>query len=145
MNNRSNKPKRHVILYAEDEDVDLLMCERAFKTYDEVELRAVADGQSVIDWLDGKGCYANRAFFPMPAIVILDSKLVDMSGLDVLRWLRAQRRFRDLPIILHVGSTPTHELGAYHDLHVTAVIEKDSTCHNLIEAVHNLLHGELID
>jgi CheY-like chemotaxis protein len=145
MKSRSKQPVRHVVLYAEDEDVDLLLCERAFKVHEkEIELRSVSDGRSVVDWLEGSGPYANRAFFPIPALVVLDSKLKDMSGLDVLRWVRAQRRFRDLPVVLHAGSTPRHELGAYDELHVTAVIEKDSTCQNLVECVRNILDGELV-
>jgi CheY-like chemotaxis protein len=94
--------------------------------------------------LDGTGSYANRAFFPMPAVVILDSRLDDMTGLDVLRWMRDQRRLRETPVVLHVGSTPMNEENAYHDLHVTAVIEKDANCHNLVECVRNILHGELV-
>jgi CheY-like chemotaxis protein len=145
MNARQDNRRRYVVLYAENEDVDLMMCERAFKAHEhEIELRTVGDGQSVMDWLEGEGSYANRAFFPTPAIVILDSRLDDMTGLDVLRWMREQRRFRETPVVLHVGSTPTHEQGAYHDLHVTAVVEKDSTCQHLVECVRNILHGELI-
>jgi CheY-like chemotaxis protein len=145
MNTRSDNRRRQVVLYAENEDVDLMMCERAFKAHEhEIELRTVADGQSVIDWLDGKGSYANRAFFPMPAVVILDSRLDDMTGLEVLRWIREQPRLREKHVVLHVGSTPTHEQGAYHDLHVTAVIEKDSSCQHLVDCVRNVLNGELV-
>jgi len=145
MNSRSKQPVRHVVLYAEDENVDLIMCERAFKGHDEMELRSVSDGRSVIAWLEGNGTFSNRAFFPIPAVVVLDSKFDDMTGLDVLRWMRAQRRFQELPVVLHAGSTPLHELGAYQDLRVSAVIEKDSNCQNLVECVRNLLHGELVD
>lgn len=142
MNSRSNKPSRFIVLYVENDDADVLMCERAFKPHEELELRSVSDGASVIDWLEGQGSYANRAFFPMPALLVLDSRLDDMTALEILRWLRAQRRFRDLPVILHVGSTPTHERNAYHDLHVAAVVEKDSTCRALVERVRDVLHGE---
>ena len=65
-----------------------------------------------------------------------------MSGLEVLRWVREQRRLRELPVILHVGSTPAHEQGAYHELRVTAVVEKDSTCRALVDRVRDVLHGE---
>lgn len=142
MNPRSEKPIRHVVLYAENEDVDLIMCERAFKAHEDIELRTVADGGSVIDWLDGRGTYGNRAYYPMPALVVLDSKLGDMSGLDVLRWMRGERRFREMPVILHVGSTPPPLQDACHSLRVTAVVEKESTCRNLVERVYDVLHGE---
>src|SRR4051794_40610690 len=136
MSSRSNKPIRHVVLYAENEDVDLMMCERAFKAHrDLIELRTVNDGRSVIDWLEGRGSYANRAFFPMPVVLVLDSRLGDMSGLDVVRWLRQQRRFKDMAVILHVGATPLIEERDLQDLNVIAVIEKDSTCCALLDCV----------
>ena len=47
-----------------------MMCERAFKAHADIELRTVPDGGSVIDWLDGRGSYANRAFFPMPTVLV---------------------------------------------------------------------------
>jgi CheY-like chemotaxis protein len=65
-----------------------------------------------------------------------------MSGLEVLRWVREQRRLRELPVILYVGSTPAHEQDAYHDLRVTAVVEKESSCHTLVDRVRDILHGE---
>jgi CheY-like chemotaxis protein len=145
MKNRSDTPRRHVILYAENDDADLLICERAFKPHEhEIELRSVPDGRGVIDWLDGNGPYGNRAFFPLPELLLLDSKLDDMTALEILRWVREQRRLRDMPVVLHTGSTPAHERGAYDELHVAAVIEKDSTCHYLVDCVRSILHGDLV-
>lgn len=142
MHNNLGKMK-HVVLYAENEDADLLICERAFKKHEDTyQLRTVTDGRSVINWLDGDGSYANRAFFPMPQMVIIDSKLGDMTGLDVLQWIRRQRRFRDLPVILYYGSIAPHELKEYHDADVTACVEKDTKCDRLLECVNSILISE---
>jgi CheY-like chemotaxis protein len=132
-------------LYAENDAADIIICERAFKLLeDQLQFRTVNDGRSVIDWLDGKGSYANRAFFPTPQILVLDSSLGDMKGLEVLRWVREQRRFKELPVILHMGSTAPHELHAYHELSVHACIEKQAGCRNLVECIMGIIEGELV-
>jgi CheY-like chemotaxis protein len=134
---------KYVVLYAENDEGDLFICERAFKKHDNsINLRSVSDGRSVIDWLDGNGSYGNRAFFPVPQVVVIDSKLGDMTGLDVLRWIRAQRRFKELPVILYCGSTPAHVYNEYEDLGIAAVLEKDSRCDRLIEVIQSIVMGE---
>jgi CheY-like chemotaxis protein len=133
---------KSVVLYAEDEPADILLCQRAFRSKGDIHLHFVSDGRSLIDWLEGNGTYANRAFFPTPRVVVLDSKLVDMSGLEVLRWIRNHRRWKDLPVILHFGSIPPNQLQDYHELGVTACVEKQSACRNLLERVCAILMGE---
>src|SRR5436305_9037956 len=131
-----NKPKKHVVLYAENDDTDLVICEHAFRPHeDKIQFRTVGDGDGVIAWLEGRGSYGNRAFFPLPGVLVLDSKLGDMSGLDVLRWVRGRDRFKELPVVLHVGSTPEHELHEYHGLGIAACVEKQANPTNLIDCV----------
>lgn len=136
---------KYVVLYAEDERADMLICQHAFKPLGEkVHLHFVSDGRSLMDWLDGNGTYGNRAFFPTPQIVVLDSKLADMNGLEILRWIRNHRLWKDLPVILHFGSIPPAHLQEYYDLGVTACAEKESACRNLVDSVTAILAGEQV-
>jgi DNA-binding response OmpR family regulator len=139
------KKGKRVVLYADNDDVDSMICERAFKPHEQhIELRTVADGRAVLNWLEGTGPYSNRAFFPRPAVLVLDSQLGDMSGLEVLQWVRGQDRFKEMPVVVYTGSTPADQHGLYHDLNVAAVIEKDAACRTLVDCVRNLVDGELV-
>jgi len=77
------------ILVVEDDPDDALFLERTFrkagiKGFD----RVVPDGQEAIDYLAGRGRYADRAAFPLPSHLVLDLKLPKVSGLEVLAWIR---------------------------------------------------------
>jgi CheY-like chemotaxis protein len=136
---------KYVVLYAEDDSTDMLICQHAFKSLErQIELHFVADGQSLIDWVDGNGSYGNRAFFPTPHIIIIDSKLTDMTGLDLLRWIRNHRRLKDVPVILHFGSIPPSEISAYQDIGITACVEKEPGCRTLVSGIRSILNGEIV-
>ncbi|MDB6059151.1 MAG: hypothetical protein JWO95_2995 [Verrucomicrobiales bacterium] len=136
---------KYVVLYAEDDPTDMLICQHAFKSLeDQIHLHFVCDGHSLIDWLEGNGTYANRAFFPAPHIVIVDSKLSDTTGLDLVHWIRNHRHWKSLPVVLHFGSISPEQITKYHEIGVTACIEKESDCHNLLNGIRAILNGERV-
>ena len=48
-------------------------------------LHVATDCAQAIQYLAGEGKFSDRAKFPLPALVLLDLKLPDKSGLEVLR------------------------------------------------------------
>jgi CheY-like chemotaxis protein len=129
-----------VVLYGEDDANDTLLCERAFERSGlPVDLRIVRDGACVIGWLMGMAEYADRATFPIPDLIITDSKMPLRGGLDVLRWMRSKPEFKHIPVILHYGSVFMQDLGVFRELGVIACIEKKAGCPELIECVRDVL------
>jgi CheY-like chemotaxis protein len=129
-----------IVLYGEDDANDTLLCERAFERAAlPIDLRIVRDGACIIGWLMGIGEYADRANFPLPDLIITDSKMPLKGGIDVLRWMRNKAEFKNLPVILHYGSVFMQDLGAFRDLGVIECVEKKSGCPELIECVREVL------
>ncbi|HWN97070.1 MAG TPA: response regulator [Methylomirabilota bacterium] len=94
------------ILLVEDNDDDVFLITRAFKNVGLVTpMVRATDGQNAIDYLSGKGDYADRVKFPMPALVLLDIKMPFLTGLEVLRWIRAQARLAALPVVMFTTSS----------------------------------------
>lgn len=93
------------ILLVEDSDDDVFLITRAFKSVGLVTpMVRAADGQDAIHYLSGKGDYADRVKFPLPSLVLLDIKMPFISGLEVLRWIRAQPTLAPLPVVMFTTS-----------------------------------------
>src|SRR5688500_1161008 len=96
----------HVYLIAEDDQDTQLLIQRAFKQGDlAVPVYFVNDGEQAIEYLTGREKYADRAKYPLPAILLLDLKMPFKDGFDVLRWIRAHPDFRKLVVIMFSGSS----------------------------------------
>ncbi len=129
-----------LVLYAEDDSNDALLCEHAFELSNlPIDLRIVDDGAHLISWLRGEGDYADRAKFPLPRLVITDSKMPLKGGLDVLRCVRTYPELHDIPVVLYYGSIFFQDLGVFGELGVNACIEKDFHCRELVQTVGDLL------
>ncbi len=98
------KPK--VILLVEDSANDEELTKHALvRSGVANEIVVARDGVEAIDYLFGTGRFAGRDLRQTPALVLLDLKLPRVDGLEVLRRLRADDRFRALPIVAMIGST----------------------------------------
>jgi CheY-like chemotaxis protein len=94
------------VLYAEDEEDDVFFLQRAFEGAGVLNpLIVVPSGLMSIDYLSGGGQYANRAEYPLPCLALLDLKMPEKSGLEVLKWIRSQPSICDLPVIILTSST----------------------------------------
>jgi DNA-binding response OmpR family regulator len=105
------------ILLVEDDDNDVFFFEYALSKADvEVALHVVRDGQQAMDYLSGKGEFADRQLHPLPRLAILDLNLPRKHGLDVLRFLRTHSPASDkCPIVVLTSSNSERDIrDAYH-------------------------------
>jgi len=94
-----------VVLLVEDDPDDVFFLEEAFKSAGMPgALRVARDGEEAISYLLGRGGYADRGAYPLPALVLLDLKLPKQSGLDVLDWRREQPALMLIPVIVLTSS-----------------------------------------
>src|SRR5688572_23760550 len=97
--------KKFCILQIEDDPNDISLFSFAFQKYSPNHLlHAVTNGRQARDYLAGKGEYADRDHYPFPDIVLLDLKLPDDDGFEILRWIRSQPSMRSLVVLLFSAS-----------------------------------------
>jgi CheY-like chemotaxis protein len=94
-----------VILYAEDDESDAFLFQHAFKNAGiSQRLVVVPGGREAIDYLSGEGAYADRVRHPLPCLALLDLKMPGVSGLEVLKWIRATPRVSTLITLMLTSS-----------------------------------------
>jgi CheY-like chemotaxis protein len=94
-----------VFLLVEDDENDIALIRRAFQKAKVLNPLIVAKGgKEAIAYLGGEGKYADRAAFPLPTLVLLDLKMPDVDGFEVLRWMRMQPALKELRVVVQTGS-----------------------------------------
>ena len=78
------------------------------------------DGQAAIEYL----ATVVSGERPAPVLMVLDLNMPRKSGLDVLRWLRADDLLPVTPIVILTGSAEMDEVRECHDLGVASYLVK---------------------
>ena len=112
---------------------------RAFKKYNVSEPISVArDGAEALDFLFCRGAYKERNPQDLPKLILLDMKLPKMSGLDVLRQIRANERTRLLPVIMLTSSKEEQDLVESYKSGANSYIRKPINFDQFLVAIREL-------
>ena len=115
------------VLLVEDSENDVFLMKMACqRTGIPHSLQIVNDGDAAIKYLMGNGAYADRIHNPLPELVFLDIKMPKKDGHEVLKWIREQPTFRNLPVVMLTGSTQREDIDRAYKLGVTSYLEKVS-------------------
>jgi len=127
------------ILLIEDSPDDVILTVRTLnKSHIKYNIVTVGDGIEALDYLFGTGKYAERGPAELPALVLLDLKLPRLSGLDVLKRLRADERTKSVPVVILTSSGQEKDLIASHELWANGYIRKPIELSLFAEAVQEL-------
>lgn len=93
------------ILLVEDEQNDVELTLRAFRNACLTNrVQVVRDGAQALEFVFASGAFAHRASGPLPQLILLDLKLPRLSGIEVLRRIKADTRTRSVPVVVLTGS-----------------------------------------
>lgn len=128
-----------VILLVEDNQDDEELALLAFKKGHLLNEMVVArDGVEALDYLFGAGPHAGRDVGNIPQLMLLDLKLPKISGLEVLRRVRADPRTRRMPVVILTSSKEDEDLIQGYDLGANSYIRKPVEFDHFVEAVRQL-------
>jgi two-component system, response regulator len=130
---------RQVILLVEDNESDEELTLLALKRNNISNPVIVArDGAEALDYLFGRGAYAARDTRDLPQVVLLDLNLPKLSGIDVLRAIRADERTRFLPIVILTSSKEDNDLVSSYASGANSYIVKPVDFSQFAESVRQL-------
>ena len=106
---------QRMILLVEDNDVDAELASRAFQRAEiKNPLMRAHDGLEALDYLFARGKYAARDPYDLPVFVLLDLNIPKISGVEVLKAIRANELTKHLPVIILSSSAEERDrMGAY--------------------------------
>ncbi len=121
------------ILLVEDNSDDVLLIKRVLGACGLLgDLRVVRDGREAVDALAEN---VNTDPSKLPDLVVLDLNLPKVSGLEVLQWIRADHRLRELPVVILTGSREERSLVELHRLGVLGYLVKPLTSQDFVRTV----------
>jgi CheY-like chemotaxis protein len=131
----SNQPL--IILVAEDDPNDTLLLQRAFKKNKiDLPVHVCTDGEDAMNYLKGKGRYADRDLFSFPRVLITDLKMPRCSGFDLLAWLQKHPECNLIPKIVLSASNEESDVNKAYQLGANCFFRKPSTFDALCELIH---------
>ena len=120
-----DKERSVEILLVEDNPDDVELTLYALKNSKLVNrIQVVRDGVEALDYLMGVGGFAGRDILDMPLLILLDLKLPKVSGLEVLRRIRADPRTRAVPVVILTSSREERDLAESYNLGVNSYVVK---------------------
>jgi CheY-like chemotaxis protein/DNA-binding XRE family transcriptional regulator len=127
------------ILMAEDNREDLKLILRAFRQARiSNPLQVVYDGQEALDFLFCMGRFSDRQIINRPQLVLLDLSLPKVSGLDVLRRIKADERTRMIPVVALTNSKSVSIISECLGLGAKTYIVKPVDFQNFASAAQRL-------
>lgn len=131
-------PKKLILLVEDnrdDEELTLMAFERSGLEY---EIDVVRDGAEVLDYLFFTGKYSDRHPKQQPTLVLLDLNLPKVSGLEVIRRLRADVKTRSLPIVVLTTSSEQEDMLSSYELGCNSYVRKPVDFTDFLKASRQL-------
>ncbi|MFC3229049.1 response regulator [Marinibaculum pumilum] len=127
-----------ILMADDDEDDRLLACEAMGEAGLSHDLRFVADGQELVDYLTRGGAYAPPAAAPRPAIVLLDVNMPRMNGWEALVSIRRHPELKGLPVVMMTTAWTDRDVRRCYELGANSFIQKPGSFGELVRILENV-------
>jgi CheY-like chemotaxis protein len=122
------------ILLVEDNPMDVDLTRRAFSRHNLANpLEVARDGQEALDFIA-----AWKEADSVPSVILLDLKLPKVSGLQVLRAIRAHPAFGTVPVVVLTSSAEDNDIHEAYSLGANSYIVKPVEFEKFIEVARQI-------
>lgn len=125
----------HILLVEDDEDDRILIREAFADVEANVDLQAVDDGEALMQYLRCEGPYGHVS---LPDLILMDLRMPRMDGLECLKEIRQDPRYRFVPIIVLTTSAAERDRRQAYELGANSYIVKPVSYEALVEMAARL-------
>lgn len=104
------------------------------------EVVHLSDGDQFMDSIFYASLYTSWHEIKIPKVILLDIKLKTVSGLDVLRLLKADARARTIPVVVFTSSEEEIQRLESYQLGVNSYVVKPTEAERFMEIVGDIGH-----
>lgn len=127
------------ILLVEDNRMDVELTLDAFKEARLLNTIHVSpNGQDALNYLFGRGKYADRITYPMPNLVLLDLKLPGVDGFEVLRQVKSAPILKRLPVVILTSSKEEGDRALTYDIGANSYIVKPVSFNGFLDVIKQI-------
>ncbi|MEQ8905198.1 response regulator [Ekhidna sp.] len=127
------------IVLIEDSFDDAELTMRSLKNSNFVnEVVWLKDGEQAINYLQGKGEYAERDTAIKPRLILLDLKLPKLSGLEVLERIKKDENLQKIPVVVMTSSKENKDLDRCYELGANSYVVKPINFSNFMEVTKEI-------
>jgi CheY-like chemotaxis protein len=87
-------------------------------------IHVAEDGKEALDFIFCQGEYQGRSITDRPRVILLDLKLPKVSGLEVLKAIRANEHTKAIPVVILTSSREQRDLIEGYRFGTSAFIQK---------------------
>jgi CheY-like chemotaxis protein len=84
----------------------------------------VEDGEAALDFLHGRGDYADPKRFPRPHLVLMDLRLPRIGGLEVLKEIKSHPQLHLIPVVVLTTSDAERDVALAYEHHANSYLTK---------------------
>lgn len=129
------------ILLVEDSPNDADMLFRTLnKSMPGLNLVQKEDGAEALDYIFGKGSHDDGKGTKTPKLILLDLNMPKISGLEVLKRIRADKRTQRIPVVVFTSSKEDADVRNCYDLGVNSFIVKPVDFSEFTKTITDLGH-----
>ena len=126
------------ILLVEDDPKDVELTLTALEEYNLAnEVIVARDGEEALEYLYSRGKFKTRSN-DNPSVMLLDLKLPKVDGLEVLKQIKSEEKFRMIPVVVLTSSNEEKDVVASYRLGVNAYVVKPVDFHEFVNAIKEL-------
>jgi CheY-like chemotaxis protein len=130
---------RPVILLVDDNPHDVVLIRLAFRRVGIIDtIQLVKDGAEAMRYINGEGAYADRHQFPIPTLILLDLKMPQTSGFDVLQWIREQPELSNVIVVVMSGSKNDQDIERAYALGANSYLIKPTRFEEMVKMMETL-------
>ncbi|MCE9625140.1 MAG: response regulator [Deltaproteobacteria bacterium] len=131
------RPTITILLAEDDEDQFLLAKDALAETGLEIDVRWVRDGEELMNYLQRRSPYHDDVVAPWPRLILLDLNMPKKDGREALSEIKADPRFRAIPVVVLTTSRNDEDIHYTYSLG-GSFIRKPVRFDQIVEVLGNL-------